>query len=492
MERVLPARRDWPLHDVEASRQAEALAAQALPPHTLMRRAGLAVAELARALQPHTKRVWICCGPGNNGGDGLEAALHLKATGWEVDVCLAGDPSRLPPDARMSFDRAREAGVRIGLPGDRFPSPDLAIDALLGLGGSRAPSGELSLLIRRLNTLACPVLAVDLPSGLGAQSGQPLGEDCVRASHTLSLLTLKPGLFTGAGRDHAGTVWLDTLGTPATPPTATLIGAAPVTGQRRHSQHKGSFGDVAVVGGARGMSGAVWLAARAAHAAGAGRVFVSPLDPEAGALDPLRPELMVRPGWWNDTPPDTLAETTVVCGCGGGNAVARALPRLLSHAARLVLDADALNALATDTTLGALLVSRHGRARETVLTPHPLEAARLLGIGTTAVQADRLAAVAELSKRWRCVVVLKGSGTLVAGPQGQASVNGSGSAALATAGTGDVLAGWLAGAWSASGLDALTAARGAVWRHGRAADLHDGGPLLAADLVDAMRRPPHP
>jgi hydroxyethylthiazole kinase-like uncharacterized protein yjeF len=488
MERVLPARRNWPLHDAAASRHAEATAAQGLPPHTLMRRAGVAVAALARALEPHGRRVWITCGPGNNGGDGLEAALHLKAAGWEVDACLAGDPERMPADARMSFDRAREAGVRMVSAGDGVPPPDVAIDALLGLGVSRAPAGELSLLVRRLNLLACPVLAVDLPSGLSAQSGQPLGEDCVQADHTLSLLTLKPGLFTGSGRDHAGIVWLDTLGAPATPSTATLIGHAAALDMRRHAQHKGSFGDVAVVGGARGMSGAAVLASRAAHAAGAGRVFVSPLGLDTLSFDPARPELMVRPAWWRDASPEVLASTTVVCGCGGGSEVAQALPRLLSHAGRLVLDADALNAVASDPQLASLLKARAGRQRETVLTPHPLEAARLLGSSTASVQADRLAAAAEVSASLRCVVALKGSGTVVASPDRHGSVNASGNASLATAGTGDVLAGWLGGVWSSSGRDALESTRHAVWRHGRAAELHGHGPLLAADLVDAMRR----
>jgi hydroxyethylthiazole kinase-like uncharacterized protein yjeF len=245
-----------------------------------------------------------------------------------------------------------------------------------------------------------------------------------------------------------------------------------------------------VVGGAAGMAGAALLAARAAHAAGAGRVYVDVLDPcAAPALDAHRPELMWRHGWWQTASNESLTHATVVAGCGGGAVVRQALPRLLSNAGRLVLDADALNALAADSALMSLLVARRHRGRETVLTPHPLEAARLLGGNTASVQSDRLRAATKLAQQTGSVVVLKGSGSVIAAPDDKVLwINGTGNAALASPGTGDVLAGWIAGAWSASGAPAVAAARHATWLHGVAADRSLAVPFRAADLIDAMHQ----
>jgi hydroxyethylthiazole kinase-like uncharacterized protein yjeF len=330
-----------------------------------------------------------------------------------------------------------------------------------------------------------------VPSGLHADTGHALGNACVTATHTLTMLTLKPGLFTAAGRDHAGVVWLDQLGTEsaADAPQSWLSGTS-AAAARRHAQHKGSFGDVAVVGGGPGMSGAALLAARAAHAAGAGRVFVEMLDDPAMSLDALRPELMFRRGWTHSAPA-VLGASTVVCGCGGGDAVRAPLPRLLSLAKRLVLDADALNALASDDALLTLLRARAGRGLASVMTPHPLEAARLLGCTTAEVQADRLLAAQDLAARNLCVVVLKGSGSVIAAPGQVPRINSTGNAALATAGTGDVLAGWLGGRWAQidSGDEAAAAfavAVRAVAEHGAAAEPQPSGALLAGDLIDRL------
>jgi hydroxyethylthiazole kinase-like uncharacterized protein yjeF len=494
MHPVLPPTRDLPLLDAPQTRVLEQQASAGLPPHALMRRAGEAVARLALALVPHASRIWIAAGPGNNGGDGLDAAVHLRQWGKQVEVSLFGDSAALPADAADAHARARAAGVAIvdaPVPG---APPQLAIDALLGVGASRAPGGPIAQGIRALNQLGCPVLAVDLPSGLHPRTGQALGDECVNATATLALLTLKPGLFTGAGRDHAGTVWLETLGVDvgALRPDAWLCGA-PSPAARRHAQHKGSFGDVAVIGGAPGMSGAALLAARAALTAGAGRIYVQLLDRSAGALrvDGAHPELMFRSDWLAGGA-NVLARTTVVCGCGGGDAVRSALPRVLSGAHRLVLDADALNALASDVTLEALLVARASRGLATVLTPHPLEAARLLGGATAAeVQSDRLSAARELVRRFACVVVLKGSGTVIAAPGETPRINGTGNAALATAGTGDVLAGWLGGRWAQRSTGdeasaAFAAARQAVAEHGAAAEPAPRGALRAADLIERL------
>jgi hydroxyethylthiazole kinase-like uncharacterized protein yjeF len=484
MQRVLPAQRDWPLHDVASSRLIEQRSQSSLPAHTLMRRAGAAVAALTRALYPHARHVWIACGPGNNGGDGLDAAVHLLKADWSVEVTLIGTPSQLPADAADAHARAHAAGIRLVTDIRPTQPPDVAIDALLGLGSRRAPHGQIAAAIATLNALDCPILAVDLPSGLNGDTGEAHGLSCVVADQTLSLLTLKPGLFTGAGRDHAGQVWLDALGAEAEGPSAWLAGAAALPTRRLHVQHKGSFGDVAVVGGASGMAGAALLAARAAHAAGAGRVYVDVLDVQfPHALDAERPELMFRHGWWQNGSAETC---TVLAGCGGGAAIRQALPRLLSTAGRLVLDADALNAVATDPSLAALLSARRARQRETVLTPHPLEAARLLETDTASVQSDRIAAANAIAHRFGCVVVLKGSGTVMASPGSSPWINGTGSAALASAGTGDVLAGWISGCWSASGGTALDAARHATWLHGLAAERSSRLPLRATDLIEAM------
>ncbi|MCW5648516.1 MAG: NAD(P)H-hydrate dehydratase [Ramlibacter sp.] len=497
MHRITP-QRSWPLHGIEATRRLEAAAQAALPPHALMQRAGLAVAQLALAVAPHARTVWVACGPGNNGGDGLEAALHLRSWGKEVVVTHAAGPGSPPADAAASLARARDAGVRVAdAPSEGLTAGDLGIDALLGLGSRRAPEGRLAHWIATLNASSAPVLAVDLPSGLHgdhgthatdsiAEDGQSARADCfVRAQHTLSLLTLKPGLFTAGGRDAAGQIWFDDLGVPApADATAHLLGPPADTGRALglHASHKGSYGDVAVVGGAAGMAGAALLAAQAALHAGAGRVFVGLLDPAPLPADPSQPELMLR--GWSTLP---LASAAVVCGCGGGEAVREALPAVLHGAAQLVLDADALNALAADTALQALVRARARRQpHTTVITPHPLEAARLLGQGTTAVQADRLGAALALADRFQCTVVLKGSGSVIATPGETPAINPTGNARLATAGTGDVLAG-LTGALLARGYRAHDAAGAAAYRHGQVADgWPRGRGLTASRLAQAL------
>ena len=494
MQRILPPARSLPLFGVEHTRAIERRMSAALPPHALMRRAGAAVARLALALAPHAQRVWIAAGPGNNGGDGLEAATQLLAAGKAVQVTLVCDVKRMPDDARDALTRAQAAGVNIGsTPPPELDSGDIAIDALLGIGASRPPSDALAALIGDLDALPCPVLAIDTPSGLNTDTGQALGDVCVRAAHTLVLLALKPGLFTAAGRDHAGSVWFDALDVDSADetPDAWLVGADIGTAPpRSHAQHKGSFGDVAIVGGAAGMTGAALLAARAAHAAGAGRVYLSLLDPAAPSHDPLRPELMLRRVWWK-TAEETLAHTTVVCGCGGSDAVREPLPRLLATSARLVLDADALNLIATDSQLQTLLRARAARQRFSVLTPHPLEAARLLESSAAQVQADRLSAARALADRFDCAVVLKGSGSVIAAPGEVARINPTGNAALATAGTGDVLAGWIGGLWAQHASDAtqhgtLQVASRATFEHGAAADAVATPVLRAGDLIDRL------
>lgn len=509
-----------PLHDVAATRRIERAAASALPPHTLMQRAGLACARLALALAPHARRVWVAAGPGNNGGDGLEAAVHLQAWGLSPVVTWLGTPDTTPDDARAAWRRAVQAGVAFAEqpPTDLGPQ-DLVIDALLGIGAARPPAGRMDEWLHCARTGAAPVLAVDVPTGLDADSGwqdtsnapdpiaamaypstftaQFSSQDPVPARHTLSLLTLKPGLFTAHGRDACGTIWFDDLGVPATladaePPSAWL-NAAPYDAPRPHTSHKGNFGDVAIVGGeglaarGMGMTGAALLAASAALHGGAGRVLVSLLDDGEITHLPTQPELMLRRFKRLD-----LDALTVVCGCGGGDAVSSVLPAVLHAAPRLVLDADALNVIAADTALQAALRQRAAAGQTTVLTPHPLEAARLLGTTSAQVQQDRLHAASRLAQRFACTVVLKGSGSVIATPGQAPVINPTGDARLATAGTGDVLAG-LIGAHLAAGQGAPQAAADAVYRHGWvavhwSADSRLTAGALARHVGTALRR----
>jgi len=491
---------------VAATRKLEGEALAALPPFTLMARAGEAVARLALAVAPHAQRIAVFAGPGNNGGDGIEAATRLCSWGKQATVIRVGGRAAAPPDAARALARAGDAGVEMrafdideAISDDR---PDLVIDALLGIGASRPPEGAIAAAIGRIGDVAAlgaHVLAIDVPSGLDVDRGQPLGGACVTADDTLTLIAAKAGLFTGGGRDHAGRIWCARLGVGAVDGSADawLVGTRDplcASPPRRQASHKGSFGDVAVVGGVPGMAGAAWLAARAAHAAGAGRVFVDLLGAGQGAgtneasvdIDPVRPELMFRRAWSAQSDAAVIAATTVVCGCGGGDAVRATLPKLLSTAPRLVVDADALNAIAADTSLRALAAARGRRGHATIMTPHPLEAARLLGITAAAVQADRVGAARELSARFGSVVVLKGSGTIIAAADGTARINATGNASLAGAGTGDVLAGWIGGRWASLVGNAFDIATRAVIEHGAAAEPQGRGALRAGDLVERL------
>ncbi len=496
--RVLPAAnasRRWPLHDIAATRLIETTLAQPLPANTLMQRAGLAVARLSMALAPHARTLWIAGGSGNNGGDGLEAAIHLKRWGKNPIVSWLGEAGTCPADALAAYHRAQAAGVHIQR--DAPAQFDFCIDALLGIGqsvdaaGSQRPiSGLMAEWIDRINTGRVPALAVDLPSGLAADTGQTDARG-VRASHTLSLLTLKPGQFTASGRDACGDIWFDDLGHPAAAPSlgysaapSAWLTGSPIVATRLHASHKGSFGDVAIVGGAQGMVGAALLAARAALHAGAGRVYAGLLSAEPLALDPACPELMFRPIERID-----FRQMTVVIGCGGGRDFCAHLARALSQASRLVVDADALNAIAQDTQLQTLLTHRRGQNRLTVLTPHPLEAARLSGLTTPDIQQNRLQQAQRLADRFDCVLVLKGSGTLIAGPQLTPQINPTGSALLATAGTGDVLAGMLGTTLAhlkdgANAQSVQAACAATVYRHGQVANRWPANsPFTASGLI---------
>lgn len=491
-----------PLFSAAGCRAVEAQALAATPDHALMARAGLAVARLSLAIAPHAQRIWIACGPGNNGGDGLIAARHLAAQGREVHLSLFDGNAPAPSDAQWARLAAQEAGLPLGASPHPPEGCDLAIDALLGLGVRRAPEGAIATAIDALNSSGLPVLSVDIPSGLNGDTGQPCPEAdgrpgrVVQADHTLSLLGLRPGLFTAQGRDWAGRIWLETLGVePPAGDMGWLTGreepARWATGtQRRHASHKGSFGQVLVVGGAAHMAGAAELAASAALAAGAGKVYLKALSTTQDTGAVRRPELMTWPageaGQFSTRTP--WQDLTLVAGCGAGTSLddEGLLELLLQRARRLVLDADGLNSLARDASARQQLRARRARGQQTVLTPHPLEAARLLGRSVADVQADRLHATRDLCDAFDCCVVLKGSGTLIASPGEALHVNATGNAALAGAGTGDVLAGWIGGLWAQqTEAPPQALATAAVAWHGLAAE-GARAPLRATDLIERM------
>ncbi len=513
------------LFDVAQTRQLENMAsARVQNGPTLMSQAGLSVAKLAMAIKPFAPRHWIFCGPGNNGGDGLEAATHLHQWGQEVRVVLWQPLSKRPSDAANALNKVKALGLSIQetLPTQSEVGPqDLCIDAMLGIGlrsgtaeatersaSEHSASGaaqDIQTWIHSLYQFGADVLAVDIPSGLNANTGQfqhkPTTPPNIQAQHTLQLLTAKPGCITAHGRDACGTLWLDTLNSDDLQQNLTASAQLNSRFQnvlkRQHASHKGSFGDVTVIGGeavqvrGMGMTGAVDLAASAALHAGAGRVMACYLEADhntaanfsAMAPAPRLAEIMQR-----QFSAVQLQNGVIVCGCGGGMAVVKVLPQVLQHSVSLVLDADALNAISRDPWLRDLLRQRATRNLRTVITPHPLEAARLLSSDSATVQNDRLCAAQTLAKDLQCTVVLKGSGTVIAKSGAVPAVNFTGNARLATGGTGDVLAGLL-GARMAQGMGDFEAACTAVFEHGLAADDYSLPSFTAGKLAALIRGP---
>src|SRR5216684_3425579 len=424
----------FPIYATQAIRKLEELAAPASG--TLMERAGDAAAEFARGICGDTaKSVLVIAGPGNNGGDAFEVAAHLKRWFFRVRVVFSGERDNLSKDARAALAKweAEGGGLEKDIPADvRF---DLAVDGLFGIGLTRALAGEHAALVGKLNALGATVLSLDVPSGINADTGAVMG-CAVRASHTLTFIAHKPGLLTLDGPDHCGDLRLDTLGIDPEPllaPEGTLLDRDVLGGairQRPKNFHKGQAGSVGILGGAAGMVGAAAIAGRAA------------LKCAAGLLAPVP----------------------------------------------IVLDADALNLIAASRALAASLAKRKAGA---VLTPHPAEAARLLGITTAGVQADRVASARAIAQRYRSCVVLKGNGSVIAAPDGKFWINPSGNPGMASAGMGDALAGMIA-ALIAQGAEPLQALLAGVYLHGAAADalVASGvGPagITASEVIDRAR-----
>lgn len=456
-----------PVFTTTEIRRLEASAAGAVP--TLMARAGAAAAELAARLAgDRGKDLLVLVGPGDNGGDAAITARLLRERYFRVTELRPADA--LPEGRRW----------------------DLVIDGLLGIGLSREVSGTFAALVDYANAQPCPRLALDIPSGLGADTGRVHGR-AVRATHTLTFIGLKPGLLTLDGPDHCGEISVAALGLDTaahgTPAGAVNEVQALRTQLRPRPRnfHKGLAGSVAIIGGARGMAGAALLAGRAALQLGAGRVYAGLLGESAPVLDPAFPELMLRP-------PDEalgldLDAIVIGPGLGGSGHAETLVSEALAIDLPCVIDADALNLVASSTDLRTACATR---AADTLVTPHPAEAARLLGCATADVQRDRLQAARELSAALRAQVVLKGCGSLLALRDGRWLVNVSGNPGMASAGMGDVLAGIL-GALLAQGLGGELALRAGVHLHGAAADrlVTEGvGPvgMTASDTIGAARR----
>src|SRR5712692_2374767 len=433
-----------PIYTSPAIRKLEELAAPASG--MLMERAGAAAAEFARGICGDTaKSVLVIAGPGNNGGDAFEVAAHLKRWFFRVRLVFSGERDNLSKDARAALAKWEAEGGRLekDIPGDAHF--DLAVDGLFGIGLTRALAGEHAALVGKLNALGATVLSLDVPSGINADTGAVMG-CAVRASHTLTFIAHKPGLLTLDGPDHCGELRLDTLGLDPVSllePEGLLLDESILAGAirpRPRNFHKGQAGSVGVLGGAAGMVGAAVIAGRAALKCGAGRIYLGLLTARPPYVDYAQPELMLR------KPADVLEKSlldVLVAGPGMGKSKAAAdlLRAALKAPVPLVLDADALNLIAANR---ALLAAVGKRAAATLLTPHPAEAARLLGEDTRAVQADRVASAQLLAQHYRSFVVLKGNGSVIAAPDGKWWINPSGNPGMASAGMGDALTGMVA------------------------------------------------
>ena len=453
---------DGPIYLTEQIRRIEQAAGDAVPP--LMERAGAAAAELAaRLASERSKDVLVLAGPGNNGGDARVVAARLQEQFFRVTV--AGAPDELPEK-----------------------NWGLVVDGLFGIGLAREIDGAYARLVDYANRQSCPVLALDVQSGIQSDTGRVLG-CAVRASHTITFIALKPGLLTLDGPDYAGEISVANLQLDL--PAATAWVASPslfkaALKRRPRNFHKGLAGSIGILGGASGMTGAALLAARAALKLGAGRVYVGLLD-QHEVLDPVFPELMIR--HVDDALGLDLDALVVGPGLGEGERAETVVGAALASEFACVLDADALNLIAGNEDLRKACARR---GAETLVTPHPAEAARLLGSSVASVQADRIKAARMIAANLNAHALLKGNGSILAARDGHWFINASGNPGMASAGMGDVLAGML-GALLAQRYSGESALVLGTHLHGAAGDqlAREGvGPvgMTSGELIDVARR----
>ncbi|WP_409422156.1 NAD(P)H-hydrate dehydratase [Pseudaeromonas sp. ZJS20] len=454
---------------------------QGLDLYGLMCRAGQALFDHLIRHWPAANTLWIFCGAGNNGGDGYVLARLLHLAGYRVTVCGLGEPAAALP-AHQAWLQWRPLGPVLSLAELPAAAPDLVVDALLGIGPSQPLRGAVLEHIAAINGLRVPVLAVDVPSGLAADTGQPLGA-VVRASHTLSFIGYKRGLLTGEAAEWVGRLALDPLGMPELTDFAAPDGGlldycllSEYLRRRPRHLHKGDCGRVLLCGGGPGMPGALRLASESALRAGAGLVRACSVTANLPLLAAGRPELML-----SDDDPDWRWPSVTVFGPGLGQSewAEGRFADWLAAEVPSVVDADGLNWLARTPA----------RRDNWILTPHPGEAARLLGCSTAEVSGDRFAAVRALQARYGGVVLLKGPGTLVCDGE-RLWVCRGGNPGMASGGMGDLLAGLIAGLW-AQGLPMSLATLLGVCVHGAAGDLAarsgERG-MLASDLLPYIRQ----
>lgn len=481
-----------PLYGNDALRRIEAASAAASGnAFELMRRAGQAAWRQVLQRWPRAQHIVVACGTGNNGGDGYVVALHALQSGRSVEVVRPAAPtSTLAMRACREFEAL---GGRCSNAHDGFAHADVIVDGLFGIGLSRALDGNAARLASAINASGKPVLALDVPSGVDAQTGNVAGI-AVRATATLQFLGRHRGLVTGVAIDHCGELLVDMLGVDVDRNDASAFALmADALGDflqpRARDSHKGTYGHVLCIGGDVGSAGAIDLCAQAALRSGAGLVSVATRTQHVPALVATRPELMVAPVE-DAAALASLIERASVVAIGPGLGQRRWGETLFDVAMdcgrSLVLDADALN-----------LLSRHPRRlpEETVITPHPGEAARLLDCDTATVQSDRFAATQLLVERYGCVVVLKGAGSIIAAENRKPCVIAAGNPGMAVGGMGDLLTGVI-GALRAQGLPAFDAAACGALLHAVAGDdaAAEGGErgLLPSDLLAHLRRRANP
>jgi len=472
-----------------------AIRGHGIPGIDLMERAGRAVFEAAREAFPEARNWLVFCGGGNNGGDGYIVARLAIEAGLGVTLCPLRDAASLQGDAATAAQRWRDAGGQpANWPGAKPTDCDLVFDALLGTGLDRAPGGVYAEVIEAVNRAGVPVVAVDIPSGLAADTGVAYNP-AIEADLTVTFIGSKRGLFTADGPDHAGVVRYSSLETPdgvrdSEPDSGILIHQNVIAENlpvRRRNSHKGSYGWLVGVGSDRGMTGAIRLCGEAALRSGAGKVTLVTRPEHAALVNLACPELMVR-GMDQCAPLVELLQQADALAAGTGLGHSRWSRELfaacLEAPVPVVLDADGLNLLAQQSE------ALRPPPRGWVLTPHPAEAGRLLGSSPAEVQQDRVAAARRLAEQRAAVVVLKGCGTVVAAPDGRYAICPLGNPGMATAGSGDVLTGVI-GALLAQGLDCWAAATTGVVAHAHAGDLAAAEQgergMLASDITRRLQ-----